>query len=86
MQAFVWLAWGFSLAPRLYSSFRILPDPNQRKSKSPPNQPMVGRGTLECIDYSECLPGPPAQPMAKPGAPHIHTWATSRYSSAPKLG
>ncbi len=25
-------------------------------------QPMVGRGTLGCIDYSECLPGPPALP------------------------
>ena len=51
---------GVSSAVRFGSTFRILPDQKGRKSKSPPNQPMVGRGTLGFIDYSECLPGPPA--------------------------
>jgi len=31
------------------------------KPKSPPNQPMVGRGTLGCFLYSNSLPGPPAR-------------------------
>jgi len=30
-----------------------------KKSKSPLNQHEVERGTLGCIDYSECLSGPP---------------------------
>jgi len=54
------LAWGFSSAVRLGSTLRILLDQSRRKSKSPPNQNRVGRGTLVFIGYSECLPGPPA--------------------------
>ena len=46
------LAWGFLFAVPLGSRFRILLDPKQQKSKSPPNQPMVGRGTLKCFPLS----------------------------------
>ena len=35
-------------------------DQEQQKSKSPPNQLTVGRGTLGCVSYSNGLPGPPA--------------------------
>ena len=39
------VAWGFSSAVPSGSRLRILRVQEQRKSKSPPNQPMVGRGT-----------------------------------------
>jgi hypothetical protein len=67
---------GVSSAVRFGATFRILPDQKGRKSKSPPNQPMVGRGTLGFIDYSECLPGPPVHPPC----PGTFSSATRRVS------
>ena len=43
-----------------FKELGYFPISSNKSQRSPPNQPMVGRGTLGRIDYSKCLPGPPA--------------------------
>ena len=63
---FVWLHGGFRRQCDSVPSLGYFPNRKRRKSKPPPNQMMVGRGTPVFIDYSERLPGPPATLVSIP--------------------